>query len=56
MDSALIGTVVTVVFFIIFIGILYWAWSDRRKPDFDAAANLIFEEDAIPKPTANPRN
>lgn len=46
MDSALIGSIVTVVFFITFGGIFYWAWSDRRKADFDAAANLPFEEDA----------
>lgn len=46
MDSALIGSIVTVVFFITFGGIIYWAWSDRRKADFDAAANLPFEEDA----------
>jgi cytochrome c oxidase cbb3-type subunit 4 len=45
MDSALIGTIVTVVFFITFGGIFIWAWSDRRKKDFDAAANLPFEED-----------
>jgi cytochrome c oxidase cbb3-type subunit 4 len=56
MDSALIGTVVTVVSFIIFIGIFIWAWSDRRKKDFDAAANLPFEEEAKPKHDANPRH
>ncbi len=55
MDSTLIGTVVTVVFFIIFIGIFIWAWSDRRKQDFDAAANLPFEEEAKPKHSAYPR-
>jgi len=45
MDSILIGSIVTVVFFITFGGIFYWAWSDRRKQDFEAAANLPFEED-----------
>jgi cytochrome c oxidase cbb3-type subunit 4 len=45
MDIGLIGSIVTVVFFIIFGGIFIWAWSDRRKQDFDAAANLPFEED-----------
>lgn len=46
MDSGLIGTIVTVVFFITFVGIVLWAWNGRRKQDFDAAANLPFEEDA----------
>jgi len=48
MDSGIIGGIVTVVFFVIFIGIFMWAWSDRRKKDFDAAANLPFEEDDRP--------
>ena len=56
MDSAFIGVIVTVVFFVTFIGIFFWAWSDRRKKDFDAAANLPFEEEATPKPSADPRH
>lgn len=56
MDSIFIGIVVTVVFFITFIGIFFWAWSDRRKQDFDAAANLPFEEEPMPKHSAYPRH
>lgn len=32
----------TVVSFLIFIGIVIWAFSRRRKRDFDEAANLPF--------------
>ena len=28
----------TVLSFVVFIGIMLWAWSGRRKQDFDAAA------------------
>jgi len=43
-----IGAIVTVVFFVIFVAIVLWAWSGRRKKDFDAAANLPFEEEDTP--------
>ena len=57
MNSELIGSIVTVVFFVAFVGIVYWAWSDRRKEDFKEAANLPFVEDDVPpgKP-AQPRH
>ncbi|HSH56721.1 MAG TPA: cbb3-type cytochrome c oxidase subunit 3 [Halomonas sp.] len=30
---------------VVFIGITVWAYSKRRKPDFDEAANLPFADD-----------
>jgi cytochrome c oxidase cbb3-type subunit 4 len=36
---------VTVVAFIVFIGIVVWAYSSRRKKAFDEAARLPFTED-----------
>ena len=44
----LIGSIVTVVFIITFSGIVYWAWSDRRKEEFEEAANLPFADDDKP--------
>lgn len=35
----------TVFAMLAFIGIVAWAWSARRKADFDAAAALPLEED-----------
>ncbi|MFU8895662.1 MAG: cbb3-type cytochrome oxidase subunit 3 [Gammaproteobacteria bacterium] len=29
-----------------FIGIVFWAWSGRRRKDFNEAANLPLEEDS----------
>ena len=33
-----LSSIFTVVSFCIFVGIVYWAWSARRKASFDAAA------------------
>lgn len=34
----------TVVSFLVFVGIAIWAYSRRRQRDFDEAANLPFSE------------
>ena len=35
----------TVVLLILFVGIVIWAYSKRRKRDFDEAANLPFADE-----------
>jgi cytochrome c oxidase cbb3-type subunit 4 len=35
----------TVIVFIVFIGIVLWAFSSRRKKDFDEAARLVLDDD-----------
>jgi len=35
----------TLVSFVLFIGILAWAYSKRRTEEFTEAANLPFEQD-----------
>lgn len=35
----------TCIALVVFIGIVIWAWSARRKPDFDALAHLPLEDD-----------
>jgi cytochrome c oxidase cbb3-type subunit 4 len=37
--------IITAVVFFAFIGIWVWAWSSRRKDEFDASAALPLEED-----------
>ncbi len=46
--SSLGHSIWTVIVFIIFIGIVLWAYSDRRKKDFDEAANLALDDDDNP--------
>jgi len=45
MDIDLIRGILTAVIFFAFIGICVWAWSTRRKKDFDASAALPLEDD-----------
>ena len=45
MDMVTLRSVMTLVAFVIFLGIIAWAWSSRRKPDFDAAARLPFDDE-----------
>lgn len=42
---SILASVTTVISFVIFIGIVLWAWSGRRKPAFEAAANAPFALD-----------
>lgn len=42
-DSA--SSVMTVLSFISFMGIVWWAWSGRRNADFAAAAQLPFADE-----------
>lgn len=45
MDINDLRSIVTVVSFITFLGIVFWAWSGRRKAAFDEAARLPLEDD-----------
>ena len=38
-------SVITVLSFLSFIGIVWWAYSARRGADFEAAANLPFADE-----------
>ncbi len=44
LDPDVLSSVVTVVWFLSFIALCVWAWSGRRRRDFDAAARLPLEE------------
>ncbi len=45
MDINTLRSVTTVLSFVVFLGIMVWAWSGRRSADFDQAARLPFEQD-----------
>lgn len=42
---ALIQSIWTVVVMVIFFGILVWAFSRKRKSEFDDAARLLIDDD-----------
>jgi len=45
MDINTLRAIVTVVTFVVFIGIVTWAWSRRNQAAFDEAAQLPFRHD-----------
>ena len=52
MDYVNILSIWTIVVMVLFIGIVLWAWSGKRKQSFDEAANIPFDEDdALPTDT-----
>jgi cytochrome c oxidase cbb3-type subunit IV len=46
----------TLLMMVAFIGVVYWAWSSRRRKDFDEAANLPLEEDKKSGRHSTPEN
>ena len=46
MDINDLRSIFTVLAFIAFVGIIWWAYSDRRKQTYDAAAMLPFDDDS----------
>lgn len=45
LDINTVRSATTLASFVLFIGIMVWAWSKRRAADFEQAANLPFEQD-----------
>jgi cytochrome c oxidase cbb3-type subunit IV len=44
MDLNTLRILVTIVSFIVFVGIVIWVWRNRNTKDFKEAANLPFNE------------
>lgn len=47
MEYATLHSIFTVILFVAFIAFAIWAYSKKRKSDFDQAANLVFEDEQI---------
>ena len=45
MDYAISGSIYTVLVFVFFIGIVFWAFNKKNKAGFDEAANLVFDDE-----------
>jgi cytochrome c oxidase cbb3-type subunit 4 len=55
MDVNELRTALLVINFAVFIGIVVWAYSRKRKQRFDEAARLALDDDPVPGPTVHPR-
>ena len=51
MDINDLRTLITALSFVVFAGIVYWAYSSRQRARFDEAANLPFVDDDLPRET-----
>lgn len=51
MDANDLRVIITVVLFLSFLGIVFWAYSSRQKSRFDEAANLPFADDDMQQRT-----
>ena len=56
MDAGFLHGLWTVLLIVTFVAIVAWAWSGRRKRDFDEAARIPLEEDAPSAGTGGPRH
>ena len=45
MDINTLRSIVTVLAFACFVGIVLWAWSGKRREDFEAAARVPLDDD-----------
>jgi cytochrome c oxidase cbb3-type subunit IV len=48
MDLNDLRTIVTALSFVVFAGIVWWAWSKRQRTRFNEAANLPFIDAELP--------
>jgi len=42
--------IISALLLVLFVGGWIWAWSPKRKPEFDAAAQLPLSEEDTPNP------
>jgi cytochrome c oxidase cbb3-type subunit 4 len=45
MNLTVLQSIWTVIAFVFFIAVVIWAWSGRRKKDFDEAARMALDDD-----------
>ena len=48
MDIGTFRGLITIVLMVLFIALVFWAYSRRRHEDFEAAARLPLDEDGQP--------
>lgn len=52
MDMGFVRGLITLVLLVLFIGLCAWAWSRKRKKDFEEAAELALDEEDRSGPVA----
>jgi cytochrome c oxidase cbb3-type subunit 4 len=44
-DTSFFHSVWTVIAFVFFVGVVFWAWSGRRKKSYDKAARMALDDE-----------
>ena len=52
MDYSFFSSMMTVVMMAVFVGIVVWAWSVKRRASFDVAARVPLDDDEEPSAAA----
>lgn len=50
MDIGTFRGVITIVLIVAFIGLVFWAYSGRRRAEFEAAAQMPLEDEPLEDP------
>ena len=53
LDYITLSTLMTVVMLIVFVTIVAWAYSGKRRVQFDEAARVPFDDEFVQLPTAS---
>lgn len=53
MDIHFVRAIVSVVMFVLFLGIIWWAYTGHNRQRFQEAAQLPFEDDDLAVPSAH---
>ena len=56
MDAGFLHGLWTAAMIAVFVAIVVWAWSGRRKRDFEEAARLPLDEEAADEGVTDPRS
>ncbi|MBT8140825.1 MAG: cbb3-type cytochrome c oxidase subunit 3 [Gammaproteobacteria bacterium] len=48
MQNWLSSAIILVCLFAAFIALVIWAWSSKRRPDFQAASEMPLQDDIVP--------
>lgn len=56
MELELMRSLMTVIAFATFVGIVVWAWSGRKRGDFELAARSVLVDDEAVAQAANTAN
>ncbi len=52
MDIGTLRGVLTAILLVLFLGIVFWAWSRKRGSEFEQAAQLPLDDDDQPRAAA----